>query len=436
VRGSVGHAHVFDVAAREEIAQVGTASIVTVAFTADNKQFVTSGETADIWNTADWKPATTQPITTQHGPPRVLSTDAGLVFGGFDGTLTLWEPNGLPTIARDLPGAAPTGGTFSPDGTWLAITSSDDTMTLYRARDLTRVRRLSISGAGTRGLLDATTPVAFSPDSRVLAIGDRFGNVQLYDAGSQQKNGPAIKTGKAAVVGLTFSPDGRSLVTTSTADTVNGAHVIDVASRRVRSLDPPRPFALAATFRADGKELIVTIGVGGAVQYPVSGGEIGRGTLLNVRGAAPETAAFSPDGTLLATGRVDGTLSFLDGGTKQQVGSSVPISSGLLATLSWSSDGTLVIVQDVNATNHLIDVGQRARIGEPLPGVGPARYGAGSFAPDGRRMVLPGPRGTTIWNLDVTQWPAKACTIAGRDLTPTEWNTYFSSAGAYRPTCR
>lgn len=434
-RGGAGHAHAFDMVAREEVAQVGTASLMTVAFTADNKQFVTAGESVDVWNTANWQAARTRPIATQHGPPRAMSTDAGLVLSGFDGTLTVWDPNGLPTIARVLLGAASTGGTFSPDGAWLAITSSDDTMVLYRAHELSRVRMLSISGAGTRGLLDATTPVAFSPDSRVLAIGDRLGNVQLYDTSTQRATGPTIKTGDTAVVVLAFSPDGRSLVATSNSDTASGAHVIDVASRRVRSLDPPVPYALAATFRADGKELVVTIGVGGAVRYPVSGGDIGRGAVLNVTGAAPETAAFSPDGKLLAIGRTDGTLSFLDAQSMEQVGSSVPVSSGLLATATWSSDGALVVVQDVNSNNHLIDVGQRARIGDPLPGLGPARFGLGSFAPDGRTMVLPGPRGTTIWNLDVAQWPAKACTIAGRELTPAEWDTYFSASGAYRRTC-
>lgn len=63
-------------------------------------------------------------------------------------------------------------------------------------------------------------------------------------------------------------------------------------------------------------------------------------------------------------------------------------------------------------------------------------FGVGSFAPDGKAMVLPGPRGTAIWNLDVAEWPAMACTIVGRDLTRVEWNTYFSATGAYRRTCQ
>ncbi len=266
-----------------------------------------------------------------------------------------------------------------------------------------------------------------------MAIGDRFGNVQMFETGSHHETGRPVKTDTNAVVELSFSPDGRSLVATSNASTVNGAHVIDVASRRVRSLDPAIPHALAATFRADGEELIVTTAVGGGGRYPVSGGEVGRGAILTVAGAPPETAAFSPDGKLLAIGRIDGTVSFLDAKTSKQVGSSVPVSSGLLASIVWSNDGDLIVVQDVMAQNHLVDVGQRARMGDPFPGSG--LFGLGGFAPDGQAMVVPGRSGTTIWNLDVATWPAKACTLAGRELTQVEWSKYFSATGAYRASC-
>jgi hypothetical protein len=158
--------------------------------------------------------------------------------------------------------------------------------------------------------------------------------------------------------------------------------------------------------------------------------------VLTVTGSAlPETAAFSPDGKLLAIGATDGTLSFLDAATLKPTGSSVPLSSGLLAFIGWSNDGELVAVQDVNTDNYLVDVGQRARVGEPFPGVGPGQFGVVGFAPDGQALVLPGPRGTTIWDLRVSRWPRDACTLAGRDLTRTEWDTYFSSAGPYRATC-
>jgi WD40 repeat protein len=359
-----------------------------------------------------------------------------VALSGFDGTLTVWDPNGLPAIARVLADAPPAGGTFSPDGTLLAVSGNDDTIVLYDVKAHRPIRRLSIRGPGTRNALDGAMPAAFSPDSRAIAVGDRSGNVQLFDARSQRAIGAPIATDGYAVVGLTFSPDGRSLVATNDSSPVNGARVIDVATRHVRVLDPPLAHALSGTFRPDGRELVATVGFGGAGLFPVADGKVGRGTTLNAAGSAlPNTAAFSPDGKLLAIGRTDGSLSFLDATSLKAVGTSVPIASGLLTTITWSHDGQLVAVQDVNADNSLVDVGQRARIGKPFAGVEPGRYGTDGFSPDGHTMVLPGPRGTTVWNLDVRQWPAKACMLAGRDLTPVEWNTYFSSAGAYRSTC-
>ena len=225
------------------------------------------------------------------------------------------------------------------------------------------------------------------------------------------------------------------LAATSNANNVNGAFVIDLENREVTALDPPVPFTLAATFRPDGEELIVTSGVGGGARYPIADARIGRGDPLTIAGSLPETVAFSFDGALLAVGRTDGTLSFHEPTTLDQIGSSVPVSSGLIPSLRWSADGKLITLQDVNADNYLVDVEQRARIGDALPGNSSRLYGLSDFAPDGRALVLPGPQGTTLWDLDAATWPAKACSIAGRELTSDEWETYFSSAGTQQPTC-
>ena len=439
----LGRGHVVDVAARTEMAQVGSGTLVYVGFNEDGSEFVTAGESVEIWDLdresrIEEEPEAArigQPIKTQHGPATITSTGAGLVLSGFDGTMTIWDPLGLPTIARVLADAPPAGATFSPDGTMLAAVDNQDSVALYRVEDLHLLGSLSVGGSGPRGALDGATPVAFSPDSRTLAVGDRFGAVQLFDAGSQQPLGEPIRTGEKVVVALAFSPDGRTLAAMSNANNVNGAFVIDLESREVSALDPPVPLALSATFRPDGEELIVTSGVGGGARYPIVDGRVGRGETLTIAGALPEVAAFSFDGSLLAIGRTDGTLSFHEPTTLDQIGSSVPVSSGLIGSMRWSADGKLITLQDINVDNFLVDVDQRARIGDAQPGNPSGLFGVSDFAPDGRALVLPGPQGTTLWDLDVATWPAKACTIAGRDLTADEWETYFSSAGTQQPTC-
>ena len=40
-----------------------------------------------------------------------------------------------------------------------------------------------------------------------------------------------------------------------------------------------------------------------------------------------------------------------------------------------------------------------------------------------------------IWDLDPQRWVEGACTLAGRNLTRTEWSTYIGDLASYRVTC-
>ena len=40
-----------------------------------------------------------------------------------------------------------------------------------------------------------------------------------------------------------------------------------------------------------------------------------------------------------------------------------------------------------------------------------------------------------LWDVDPAVWRERACTIAGRNLTPEEWRLYMPSGTDYRATC-
>ena len=171
----------------------GTA--VAVGFDATGSRLLVSGDVGvDVFDASTpGFPLVGSPVVTQHGLPRAAFVpDVGLVVSGFDGTMTAWDPTGEPLIARVLRGKPRGGGLYSPDGSRLALVDNSDGVRLYRVPGLQLIASLSISGPGTRGALAISTPAAFSPDSRVLAIGDRFGNVQLFDAATGRARGAPI----------------------------------------------------------------------------------------------------------------------------------------------------------------------------------------------------------------------------------------------------
>jgi WD40 repeat protein len=436
-----GHAYLFDLARRTlEFGPVAAAAFVDVEFGAGGRQFVAkAGDELQVWDTVTHAPITASPIHTQHGPGRILQTRWGLVATGGDGTLTLWDPNGSPAVARSIVGAPSDGGTYNGDGTMLALTSNDDIVSLYRVRDLHPLATLSISGPGARGTYVGPAPVAFTRDSRVLAIGDRLGNVQLFDARSLQPLGPPIhvdNTGQP-ISALVFSPDGRTLIALSVVAEAGGAHAIDVRTRALQTFASAVPNTLSASFRPDGKRLVVTGGANGEARiFAVSDGRIDDGTSVKLAGSGHLASSYSPDGRLLATTGIDGVLSFVNAATLRPVGNPVPLSTNALTYVVFSADSRFVLVGDLDAGNHLVDTRERTGIGNPLSGSAmlSSVYGSAGFSPDGQSMIFPSSP-ATIWDLRITDWRNDACAIAGRDLSLTEWDTYFRAAGAYRPTC-
>ena len=444
-----GQALIFDLNTGEKSAgPSGPAGGRQVVFSPDDAWLAVAAETT-VNNVVVQDVQTGQtvgaPIETQHGLSRVTFLPRGEVLvSGADGTLTVWDPAGQATIARVVPDAPPAGGVYSPDGTILAAPGNDDTVTLLATHDLHPLTTLSISGPNPRGFLQGATPVAFSPNGRTLAIGDNYGQVQLFDARSHQALGPPqtvtapslMKPGSGLpVVFLAFSPDGGRVVATTTSMNERPTSVLDVGTGRVTSLKYPKiDGAIEATFSRDGRRLVVTSGFGGATTFRVRHNGVDPAEGLNGVASTPSAAAYSPDGRLLAIGSQNGTIQMLDAQTFRALGSPHAVAPGIIIFVAFSPDSRLLIAQSLDATNRLFDVKHRAPIGDAFPGSG-AGFGIASFSPHSDTVALPGPTGTTLWDLEDTHWRDNACKLAGRNLTRAEWSRYLSSVGAYRRTC-
>ena len=136
----------------------------------------------------------------------------------------------------------------------------------------------------------------------------------------------------------------------------------------------------------------------------------------------------------MAVGTETGTIELLDSRTFALLTPPIKVSAQLIATITFSADGALLLAQDFTGSSRLVDVNAREPVGAAIAGNGDG-FGWPSFSPGGDAIVLPHAGGSVVLDLDAAVWRKAVCARAGRPLTQTEWDAYFSAAGAYEGGC-
>jgi hypothetical protein len=140
--------------------------------------------------------------------------------------------------------------------------------------------------------------------------------------------------------------------------------------------------------------------------------------------------------TLLA-----GDVVQVEPGALAPVGAPFPASRGAEVDMAVSGDGHRVI-QAGNLGVRLYDMPTRTQLGDALnPPKGMADAVRGfrergmAMREDGKAAVALSDGGLVSWDLDPDHWEAKACDIAGRNLTPAEWTKYVGELDRYHAMC-
>jgi WD40 repeat protein len=226
--------------------------------------------------------------------------------------------------------------------------------------------------------------LALSPDGTVVAAG--ADEVRLYEVRTGRRIGAALTGQSRRIQRLAFSPDGKTLASSTLDDVIEW----NVATSRPRGR--PRP-GYSVAFTPDGK--IIAVSAARSITL--------RNTVTNQpAGALPLgdsdvvlDMAFNPAGTTLA-------VSFVD-------------TNGAPAVSLW-------------------DIARRERLGQPLRSRA-GRIFALAFSPDGRTLMTgTEDQGVLAWDVDPESWRARACAIANRNLTFEEW-TRIRGDEPYRVTC-
>lgn len=237
-----------------------------------------------------------------------------LATGDRSGTMRLWDitdPIRPHAMGQPLTSQATSirALAFSPDGRHLAAGGANGAISLWDTTDPARATSVDLSLA----LGNATTnAVAFSPDGRTIVAG---GVDSTDDAGVVQAWNPAGATEARFtfdgwVDALAFDPTGRTLVVGNQDDV--GLYATDDLAQPVATLRTP---GNSAAFSPDGR-ILATGGISGALtlwsmadpRTPVAysyDSTLGKNSLFD---PAP-SVAFSPDSHILAGAHSDGSIS-------------------------------------------------------------------------------------------------------------------------------
>ncbi len=341
-----------------------------VAFSADGARFYTPGRIGQnevmVWETASGR----HELLTIAAPNRIL----GNMEGGIrsvdvtpDGRkLTVGDGRGL--VVCDLHGKV-----------------LYEIANAHGPHKLDHNDRLSFSGHYSLG--------RFSPDGTILAVvtSDRPEEVRLHEAESGRELRKVVLA--ARLVRLAFSPDGKQLATT---ERDNAVRLYDVAtgnrawSHIVKLTNIYENYTSAVAFSPDGK----TIAAGATdhriyLMNPSTGAEVGQ---LTGHHWYPWTLAFTANSKMLYSSGWDPAIRRWDVATRKQL----PLPAGTYASgvVAASPDGQTLAYEDDSGTIRLVDAEhgtERRTIA--LSGTG---YSQLLFSRDGRRLAGGGSSGDRV----------------------------------------
>jgi WD40 repeat protein/DNA-binding SARP family transcriptional activator len=320
--------------------------ITSIAFSPRGGTLVTGGYqgTVRLFDTAS-RSELGGPLTGDTGAisSAVFSPDGTTVAtGSNDGTARLWTGAVRDTggaLLADLAGKD-SQAALSPNGKILAI--ADGTVRLF---DVATWRQIGAPLATRAGSVYA---LAFSRDSATLATASVTKTIdaviQTWDVATHRQTSAFTFDGASEVhpLSIALSPDGKTLAAIGAADSATGlVRLFNVpAWRETGPSFTGGNLYLGGAFSPDGKTL-ATSSLDGEVRLwdVATGRQVGK--VLSVGSSVAGSLAFSPDGGILAVAASEGqsgTVRLFDVATGEQIGTPFTLSVPLVR-LTFSPDG-------------------------------------------------------------------------------------------------
>jgi len=351
----------------------------SAAFSEDGTTIATtsSDQTVRLWDAA-----TLQVKSVLHGHSSeawcaAFSPDGKLLAtGGKDRNVMLWAVAAAHP-PKELPHDMDFRPAFSPDGKWLVTVSpGSGSSRLWNADDSTLV---------ARNLAEGRQIVGFSSDGKYVATfdGESLSLKYWLPQGVVPEKQTALErvaANQTAFVYLGMSPEQGCFFA------IDATGLIEVwktdTGRLLRAMKGPAPRIRNAVLSWRGKELAVCVERENVARlYNCAGGAERR--LAGHRDFV-SGLAFSPDGGMLATGSIDGTIRLWDVATGQSF-ASLPGHMQETTDVAFSPDGRTLASLGQNESLklwHLTTL--REVVSEPEPRAGLWLR----FSPDGRHLAV------------------------------------------------
>ena len=358
-------------------------------------------------------------------------------LGASDGTAYLAGADGLMTWRLDRP---VTGVQQIPIQTWgrgvnLRLGSPDGRMVigfdsggarsghfLAQVQDIASGRIVASFQYPKSFGPDAGNTATWSPDSRFVAA-TQGGRVHSFDIhGGHSMQGPDLGFGDLADV-MYLSPTQILVASTGTIAAVDARTL-----RLDRILAHTNLTLTGFSFSADRRHILV---------YDTNGDYYAldpRGHLTGLPLGQLSSAAVSPDGSRVAVTRGgDGAVGLYDLRRHRWISQPTPAGESYV---NYSLDGDRFVTEGDNDSTLRAWDGRTGRLEVSLDPPGPCVCSAMVFQPHSHDVLLSGYNGELLrWDPDTRDLIANACRLAGRNLTPDEWNAFIGGNRPYRRTC-
>ena len=242
-----------------------------------------------------------------------------------------------------------------------------------------------------KGHTESVLAVTFSPDGKKIVTGSEDSTVRIWNTESGKELRKMVGLG-GIVYSVAFSPDGKKIVTGS-GHKDSSVRIWDAElGRELKNFKTGYAFSVA--FSPDGKR-IVTGGVPIASTWDAVSGR----QLLALRGHtdAVVSVVFSPDGTKVASGGWDRTLRIWDTESGREL-RALQGHTGSVRSVAFSPDGKHVVSGGMDETVRIWNV-ESGKILRRLEGH-TGDVNSVAFSPDGKKVASgSGDSTTRIWNV-------------------------------------